>query len=207
MAVAGVEINSVARQIVKGSLRIENRVEERGTASFIVVDTDASLVFAQGMEVQIYDPDVTLVFSGVIDRPETVRVAPSGELYHPIQCADNHYFADKRLAAYSVLGAPTVTAKSIVIALQAAYLTPEGIGTGNIDDGADIVQAVFNYVRVSDALDALAEKSGYTWFIDENKDLYFQARDVDLAPWDLDGSTNKPLKRSTKKTGRSFEEI
>lgn len=200
MAVAGVEINSVAVQIVKGSLNIDNRIEERSTASFTVEDIAGTGVYQQGQEVQIYDPDVTLIFSGVIDKPDTTRQAPSGELLHPIRCADNHYFADKRLAAYSVLGAPTVTAKSIVQALQAAYLTPEGIGTGNIDDGADIVQAVFNYVRVSDALDALAEKSGYTWFIDENKDLYFQARDATAAPWALDGVTNRAEKRSTKKT-------
>lgn len=195
-----VKINDVFVQIIKGSLIINNRIEERSTAQFTIEDLTGTGSYIQGQEIKIYDPDATLIFSGVIDTPETIRVAPSGGLLHPIRCTDNHYFADKRLAAESYLGAPTVTAKSIVEDLQSKYLTPEGIGTGNVDDGADIVQAVFNYVRVSDALDALAEKSGYTWFIDENKDLYFQARDITPAPWALDGVTNRPLKQSTKKT-------
>lgn len=200
MAVKGVEIDSVAVEIVKGSLVISNRIEERSTAEFTVVDLLSVLSFQQGQEVQIYDPDVTLIFSGVVAVPDTIRISPSGELQHPIRCVDNHYFADKRLVAESYLGAPTIKAKVIVEDLMTKYLTPEGITVGNIDDGADIVQAVFNYVRVSDCLDALAEKSGFTWFIDELKKLYFQGRDAQPAPWALDGIINRAEKKSTKLT-------
>jgi len=148
------------------------------------VDTLGTASYQKGQAVLIYDPNDVLIFGGVIDNPETIRVAPSGELLHPISCADYHYFADKRLVAASY---EDKTCGFIVDDIFDNYLDDEGVTIGNIDLGATLVQAVFNYVRVTDAYDALAEKAGFIWFIDENKKLYFQARDTTAAPWTLTG--------------------
>ncbi len=177
-------IDGIEVQIEKGSLIVENRIEERSIANFTVVDLDGTLSYQKGQSVVIEDPNGILIFGGVIDNPETIRAAPSGGLLHPITCIDYHYFADKRLVAASYVGQ---TCKFIVEDIFDNYLAEEGITLGNVDVGATLVQAVFNYVRVTDAYDALAEKAGFIWFIDEYKKLYFQARDTTPADWTLTG--------------------
>ena len=170
--------------LVKASPVVENRIEERSIANFTIVDLLGTLSYTKGQAVEIYDTGDELIFGGVIDNPETLRIAPSGELSHPITCTDYHYFADKRLVAESYLA---TAAGTIVADIRTKYLLDEGVTVGNIDAGPDIVEAVFNYVRVTDAFDALAEKAGMIWYIDENKALYFQARDTTAAPWVVTG--------------------
>ena len=58
---------------------------------------------------------------------------------------------------------------------------------------------MFNYVRTSDAFDALAEKAGKIWYIDEDKNLYFVDRDVTPALWPATGADM--IKRSTRLSG------
>jgi len=171
--------------LVKGSPVVENRIEERSTAQFTVVDLGGALSYQQGQPVAIYDTADELIFGGVIDNPEKIRLAPSGELYHPIRCKDWHYLADKRLVAESYLA---TAAGTIVEDIVTKYLAAEGVTIENVEDGPIIIEAVFNYVRASDAFDALAEKSSKIWWIDELKRLYFQNRDTDLVLWTLDGN-------------------
>ena len=181
---SGVWIDRTKVVIEKASLVVENRIEERSIANFTIVDIPGTASYSKGQAVLIYDPNNVLIFGGVIDNPETLRVAPSGELLHPITCADYHYFADKRLVAESY---ESKTCGFIVDDIFDKYLALEGVTIGNIDLGATLVEARFNYVRVTDAYDALAEKAGFVWYIDENKALYFQARDTTAAPWTLTG--------------------
>lgn len=176
-------INGIAVQLRKGSLLIEERIEERSIAGFIVSDRMGSASYQRGQPVVIYDKDLAVVFGGVIETPGKVAMAPAGGLYHPIRCVDWHYLADKRLVAESYLA---TAAGTIVEDIRVKYLADEGIIVGNIEAGPDIVEAVFNYVRATDAFDVLAEKSDKIWYIDQHKKLYFQARDISPAPWTAD---------------------
>lgn len=182
--------------IVKGSLIVEQRIEERSIAEFTVVDIDAALEFQKGQPVEIYDPDDLHLFGGVVDTPDTIRTAPSGELLHPIICADWHYLADKRLVAESYLA---TDAGDIVKDIRTKYLADEGVTVGNIEAGPEIIEAVFNYVQVSDAYDALAEKAGKIWYIDEEKKLFFIDRGTITAPWTATG--NDMGKKSSRLSG------
>lgn len=192
----GVFVNGVEILIEKGSLRVEQRIEERSIANFTIVDLLGTASYSRGQPVIIHDPNDVLIFGGVINNPETIRTAPSGELRHPIACADYHYFADKRLVAESY---EAKTCGFIVDDIFDKYLAEEGVTIGNIELGATLVEAVFNYIRVTDAFDALAEKAGKIWFIDENKALYFQSRDITPAPWTITG--NDVVKGSGRLSG------
>jgi len=182
-----ITINGTAIQWRKGSLLVEERIEERSTAEFTVVDVAGGVgypaSYQKGQPVIIYDTGLDVVFGGVIDTPGKVAMAPAGGLYHPIRCVDWHYLADKRLIAESY---SATAAGTIVENIRTIYLADEGITVGNIEAGPDILEAVFNYVRATDAYDALAEKSDKTWYINQYKELYFQARDISPAPWTAD---------------------
>lgn len=193
---SGVYIGGELYQIEKGSLLIDTRIEERSIAQFTIVDLESAYTFQQGQPIEISLPDGNLRFTGVIDDPEQIRTGPEGGLLHPIRCKDAHYYADKRLVAESY---EDKTCGFIVDDLFDKYLDDEGITIGNIELGATLIEAIFNYVRCSDAYDALAEKAGKIWYIDENKALYFQARDTTAAPWTATGDDME--KRTSRTSG------
>lgn len=173
-----VKIDDIAIQPAKGSLKTDGIIEERGVAEFSVVDIGGLSHYQKGQPILIYDPDATLIFGGSIHSSEETRVGAN--LYHYIRCIDYHYAADKRLAAESYLNK---TAGFIFDDLFDKYLAPEGITIGEIQTGPTILEAVINYVRISDAYDALGELAGFIWYIDELKRLYFIARATNTAPW------------------------
>jgi len=173
-----VTIGGVEKDLIRKSLSIDLRIEERTIAQFALYDETAGYHYEQGEAVLIYDQDGDLVFGGIIDVPEEQLVGDG--FVHSIRCIDYHYHADKRIAAESYVD---TDAGDIARDLLVKYLAPEGITAGTIQDGPEIVSAVVNYVTVSKALDALAEKSGFIWYIDENKELHFEERYTHAAPW------------------------
>lgn len=188
-------VDGVEYPILKTSLSIEKRIEERSTASFTVVDKLGTEDFVRGMPVEIFDSVPALIFSGFIDTPGRGKPWVGVGLLHDIVCMDNHYLADKRLVvkAYTT---PGQTLADIVNDILADYLNAEGVIIGEIQTGPTISEAIFNYVKVSNCFDALKELSGFTWFIDELKALYFVDRNTYSAPWNLDGVTHRAIKKS-----------
>jgi len=184
--------------IIKGSILVETRIEERSVASFVIEDVLGILSYSRGEPVEIFDTEENRIFSGFISNPSQKRIAPGGGLYHSIQCMDSHYLADKRRIALSYVNQ---TCGYIVTDIHAQYLALEGVGIGSIEAGPTLIEAVFNYVRASDALDALAEKAGKIWYIDENRLLWFVDRDVTAAPWNITDDDRNKIKGSTVKSG------
>lgn len=187
-------IDELAYPILEGSLGIDMMIEERSTASFIVIDLDAAWTFYEKQPVAIYKTLATgpLLFTGFIDSIVTNRLGATGGVFHSITCCDNHYCADKRLAAESY---ESQTAEYIVEDLLTKYLADEGVTEGSIQGSAvTIKELVVNYARVSESLDKLAELCNYIWWIDENKKLYFVDRSSIDAPWDYtyDASVGSP---------------
>lgn len=135
-------------------------------------------------ETELYNNKIKL-FGGVIDQPKAkdLSLAGIGKL-HDIQCADWHYFLDKRLIAKAYKEATTY---DILLDWWNLFLKDEGISLGSIlNPGPLLTEAVFNYVYLSDAMDALAEKAGADWHIDVDKRLHFFIRSENFAPVDIE---------------------
>jgi hypothetical protein len=187
--ISQIMVDSVGYTILKDSLSIETRIEERSTASFTVIDLDNEYEFSEGFPVELYNNSDVRLFGGQVDSVRSYRVGDGR--FHEISCADYHYLADKRRAAVSYTDK---TAGYIVADLWNTYLVPEEVLSGEIQEGPLIKEMVVNYARVSDALDVLAEKAGFIWYIDENKALYFIDRATNAAPWNFTNlkATNTP---------------
>lgn len=127
-----------------------------------------------------YDVSPVKLFGGFVDSIQSSRAAPSGGVLHDVICMDYCYIADKRRAAETY---QNKYAGYIVADLWLTYLQPEGVTVGEIQQGPLVQEMVVNYGRVSDALDNLATKSGFIWNIDQDKKLWFIARETNLAPW------------------------
>lgn len=251
-------ISGTPQKVLRDSINIDNAIEERTTATFVINDPDNIQSFVKGQPVTlglfadiqtlknfngfgnisfgngiftggIVPIPTQIYFSGVIENIEKKvfpaktypspqppppildtnsifgnapfgfapfsggyyldPVFPSGETekafsQYIVTCIDYHYAADKRLAAKSYVNE---TVENIVTDLFETYLESEGIKIGQIDSGVVIQEAVFNYVSVSQCLDAIADRSGYWWRIDEEKKLQFLRRGSNIAPWILRG--------------------
>jgi hypothetical protein len=71
--------------------------------------------------------------------------------------------------------------------------------TSLIQDGLLLTKAVFNYRTVAEALNELAELSGYSWVIDYRKVLHFFARETNYAPVAITGANARNFSaRSTR---------
>ncbi len=132
-----------------------------------------------------------IIFQGVIERSKAVNYLPGGALFHNIECIDYHYAADKRLVAKVYRDTNIM---EIVYDIWASYLDDEDITLSqptydlwHSGYGVVLEEAMFNYVPVSQALDALAERTGYWWKIDEYLQLHFVERSEYVAPWTLTG--------------------
>jgi len=182
-----VTITGQAVNIEAGTLTIQNAIGQRSTADFVVTDTTGSLHFDEGQSVTIVDYLSTLLFFGYVASSTETKPGYGAVLQHRIQCMDAGYLADKRIAAKAYTNQ---TAGAIVNDLLSTYLAPEGVVAGTIQDGPTIVAASFNYVPVSDCLKHLAEKSGFWWDIDQNKQLQFQVSGTVAAPFSVSSSAD-----------------
>jgi hypothetical protein len=116
----------------------------------------------------------------VVETPKTLRVSGTTRI-HQLSCIGWRYLADKRLVAKSYVSQDV---DEIVTDIVTDYLLPEGVTIGSISGaGLTIAEAVFNYAYCSAVLDALAERVGYMWYINHDKELYFGPRTTTPAPF------------------------
>ncbi|NPV30488.1 MAG: hypothetical protein HPY58_12740 [Firmicutes bacterium] len=184
------------------TLRVSDAIGERSTAGFLVNDLDNTLgpVLQPGEVVEIVH-DGSKVFAGTIDRAVQLKVAQGAmQRQYQVDCVDWHQIADRRIVAETYENTP---AGSIVADLVSKYLAGEGISCGpdSVQEGPIVVEAVFNYVPATTALDKLAELAGFSWWIDPEKILHFVERATYAAPWVLDS----PLKFRELQIERSRE--
>lgn len=165
-------------RMLANTLSIDDAIGERSTASFTVV-TDFGTRFYKGQPVEIYDKQ-TLLFRGVVDKSTEERPPGTAILYHNVSCVDWHYLADKRVIAKAY---EMTAAGDIISDIITSILADEGVSAGDILPGPIVNEAVFNYVKVTEAIDAVAEKAGYVWYIDFDKRLHFRPRAEIVAPW------------------------
>lgn len=180
--------------VLAGSLSIDKTIGKRSQAAFTVRTPTTATHFQQYQQVSIFDQTGTLTFSGYITNPKEQKPGFSSTLIHSIQCADQHFLADKRIiaAAYT-----NKTCGEIVQNIVSTILSQEGVTVGQIFDGVPpsttlfpsttlypggnvglVPQATFVYCSVAQALDALVTEASsagvpYYWQIDENKKLWF----------------------------------
>jgi len=80
------------------------------------------------------------------------------------------------------------------------HLDGEGITVANVATGPTIDRAPFSFRPVSQAFDELAEQIGYSWWIDEDKDLHFVPRGTDVASLSFTPTSRDFIRLSKKRT-------
>jgi len=180
-----------------GTLSISGSLGTRTVATFSTVDHPPFATTVEvGQVVEIRDETGSLIFAGTIDSideeidpAETVR-------FKRVACVDYNQIADRHLVAYVYQPddlTPTLYAGDVIKDIVSRFFVfggvTEGIDTSNVEDGPEIEKFVFNYVPASQAFDDIADLTGYVWYIDYEKKLYFTPRDEYEAPIIIGGRT------------------
>ncbi len=169
--------------IVDPNWNVSSRLNQRTTMSMTVIDLQDLESIYEGASVEMYDDDIKL-FAGIVYSVRKTEAMP-GVLYHDVQAIDNSALADKRI----VVGvAEDEYAGEIIRTLILPLLAEEGVIEGDIQDGALISKAVFNYIKCSEALDQLKDLTGFNWKIDNDKKLNFFSRDTNTSPFVLNNT-------------------
>ena len=159
---------------------ISGKMNTRTTLSFNVVDMNGLDHIDNGDTVEITN-DGTRIFEGIIKDIEVFEPGP-GYLEYNIKVEDYSALADKRVIAKVY---EDKTAGYIARDLIAEKLIEEGVTEGVIDDGPTIRKAVFNYIKVSDALNYLRTITGFVWEVDMDRKLNLFNRASRRAPYTL----------------------
>jgi hypothetical protein len=144
-----------------------------------------------GQDVKFLDDDDNIIFGGVIKQVRVIKLDPLLGTDKKIELSIIAYDYNEITARRTSSGSYTdKTAGFIVNSILTNVLNLTGyddeVGTGTIDDGATLTTYQSYAKTVKDVFDDLALVSGYKWYIDENKDLYFvDENTVTDAPHDL----------------------
>ena len=165
------------------TLEIDDEIAARSTARFNLVDVNGSLEVDDGIPIEIYDYNGTLVFGGFTNYPRRVNPIGTDALFYDIDSIDYNSIADRYLVAESYI---SQTCGYIVDDILTKYLSVDGITVGNIEEGITLDVAKFpRNGTVTDVFDQVAEICGFIWFIDFDKKLYFQERSASLAGYNI----------------------
>lgn len=168
--------------VQKNSLSYNDRLNERTTASFIVIEPTFEI--DTGMEVFIQD-DADIIFGGTVDNFKSYGDKVK---YVAVTCVDFSQLIDTRIIADSF---EDTLAGDIARAFITNKFVEEGITVGDIQDGLVISKAVFNYDNGNAAMNYLQEVTGFNWGINNIKELNFFERSTYTAPISLsDNSLN-----------------
>jgi hypothetical protein len=184
------EINSVdvSGKVKRDSIRVPDELNERNQVSFVLRGTSSDRP-AIGQEVIMYEDNTktTKKFAGTID--DKVETEHGSFLKWNISCVGYETILDRFRAPESYTDQ---TAGYIIKDLVSQFVpSAEGITTTNVEDGPSIEKAVFGYDwTIAKCLDKLSDITGYFWYVDYDKDLHFEDRTKNTAPFDIDDDSD-----------------
>jgi hypothetical protein len=198
LTIAGVDQTALLQA---GTLRLASRLNARDTAAFVLTDLTGAYRPAVGAAVVITNNGAVAFAGTVDDLTETTPVGVPGALVSTVNCVDYNQLCDRHLVAAVYLGQ---TLGAIVGAIVAAVLAGEGVTTAHVEAGPTITKAVFSYQSVTDCFNALANLTGYAWYLDSAKDLHFFARGSNPAPLSLTDTSGNFFGLAVRSTRQQY---
>jgi hypothetical protein len=137
-----------------------------------------------GDEVIVTD-DGTRIFGGVITTVDRSYEAMN-LILHKVRCKDFTIYLERNLVAERY---DSMTVDDIIDDIITNNAS--GFTTNNVNCPLTVETVLFNRVNVKDALQKLADLTGYSWYCDYNQDIHFIEKNAESAPYNLtDTSAN-----------------
>lgn len=180
ITINGVELS---QYLSRRTLRIERRSDFRNSATLeLYMDNPIEILAGQEIIITI---DGVRRFGGLINSANRKLVNWTHYTY-TISATSYHQIPVRRSAIDFTV--TNVTAGSVVTSIG-SFLAPDGIiaTPSNIDPGILLTTYEIPATQLRQILDDISEASGFLWWIDDNKNLYFkESPAVTAAPYDVD---------------------
>lgn len=173
----------LSQYLSRRTLRIERRSDFRNSATLeLYMDNPIEILAGQEIIITI---DGVRRFGGLINSANRKLVNWTHYTY-TISATSYHQIPVRRSAIDFTV--TNVTAGSVVASIG-SFLSPDGIIStpSNIDPGILLTTYEIPATQLRQILDDIAEASGFLWWVDDNKNLYFkESPAVTAAPYDVD---------------------
>lgn len=170
-------------QILLDSLTITDQLNQSvDTASFEmqrIVDTGRTFKPDLGQTITIVDGATTLFAGVLVEIAESVR--SSQEIRYEVKCKDYTHLLDGKLVVEKYTDM-TVTA---IIADIVTKYAPAGFTATYATCPITAKTVVFNRITFSACLEKLSKLTGYQWYVDYSKNIYFFERNSIGSPFGL----------------------
>lgn len=150
---------------------------------------DPADVPSVGSEI-IYKDGSRFLFGGFISAMSPVEFGKGGAFVYDVEATDYTYLMNNKIArrAYS-----NATLKTIVEDLIGTYAGEYNFTTTNVETGPTLASITFDHISLRQCFEKIAKRTGYVWWIDYEKNVYFQSQQTDTAPEDLRDSLDNHL--------------
>ncbi len=165
----------------------EDPLNARGTGSITFVSPVGGPRFEDGQTIEVLE-DGTPRFGGILIEPEENEQgdrAQNAVIFFNCGMSDYNILADRRTVSEDW---EDEAFELIVSGIVTRHMDGENISLAGVQAGAAF-SVVGSNVSARDVFDELSDKSRRGWRIDEAKVLNFKDRDVDPAPFGMNGDT------------------
>lgn len=170
------------------SVKIREQLQNKSNEmSLQLVYKAGTTVPSEGAEI-IYKDGVRFLFAGFITRMSPQEVGKGSVLIYDVECTDYTYIFNNKIArkAYTAQ-----TLKVVVEDLIATYVNSGyALNTTNVQVGPSLSTITFDHISLRACFEKIAKRSGYIWWIDYQKNLYFQDKLTSTAPETIKDSTS-----------------
>lgn len=193
LTIAGVDFMP---QYKSGSAVINEIVENKANKMTmeIIVHTNQEIP-REGSEI-VFKDGSRFLFGGYISKVD-ISEAGIGQLFTcRVEASDYSYIFNNKVARRSY---ENQTLEYIVEDLLDTYVDSEyGFTTTNVATGPTIASINFDHVSIRKCFEKIQKLTGYIWFVDYEKNLFFQTVSTDAAPESItdSGENHEDLKIS-----------
>ena len=176
LTVAGVDFLPKFRT---SSAQITESLRKTSVMNFLATTDDIADAPSEGSEV-IYKDDTRFLFGGYITKVTNDEFGIASQYSHNVEVSGYDSIFNNKIIArgYTNQTLAYIVADIIDDFVGASY----GFDVTNVATGPTIATISFDHITVREAFKKLEKLTGYIWWVDYEKKIYFQLSDVTIAP-------------------------
>ena len=166
-------------QYKTNSARVVDTLQHRAnTLTLEITKKAAQSAPDEGKEI-VFKDGSRFLFAGFITRVSPIEIGKGDLFTYRVEATDYTYILINKNAQKTY---ENQTLKQIVEDLLSTYVAAGyGFTSTNVATGPTIEKITFNHIPLRKCFENLAKVSGYEWYVDYEKDVYFKAKEVSSA--------------------------
>jgi hypothetical protein len=177
LTIAGVDF---LPQYKTNSARIRELVQNKsGVMNFEVTVKSGQSVPQEGSEI-VFKDQSRFLFGGYITRITPVEIGKGSMFVYTVEASDYGFILNNKIAkrAYANQTLGAIVADLMNTYMDASY----GFDLTNVLTGPTLTSIVFDHISLRKCFEKLSKLTGYVWYVDYQKKLYFTTQTTTPAP-------------------------